>query len=368
MKWIWQLNDWPEFKYDDSLLRSSEEQLLGRNGELRGVFKHLSEKEQNHFQIQLYCEEALKTSAIEGEILDRESVQSSLRKQFGLQPTSKRKIPAAENGIARVQVEIFRNFSQPLNDSLLHRLHQALLGHRADLPTIGKYRTDKESMQIVSGPIHHPRIHYEAPPSSRVRAEMKSFIRQYRKNKDTLGPIAHSALAHLHFLAIHPFADGNGRLARALSEKALAEKFGRPTYLALAQVIEENKKAYYSALHETNHTLRIDPWLEYFARTLLAAQEKSLQIVEFLITKKKYFEHFSGQLNSRQSKVIRKLFDSGPDGFTGGLSAANYLSITNCTRPTSTRDLSALARIGALNKTGTLRYARYSLNLDLPGL
>lgn len=364
MTWNWQLPDWPNFVFDPEAIRPLEERFLQASGQLLGVVQHLSKHDRETFQIRLISEEALKTSAIEGEILDRESVQSSIRRHFGLQPGKRAKTPAAERGVSALMFDLFQNFDAPLNHKLIERWHHALLSHRKDLTGPGKYRADEAPMQVVSGPVHRPKVHFEAPSSSTVRKEMTRFLKQYAVLGQTTGPLVHSALVHLHFLAIHPFADGNGRIARAISEKALAEKIGRPTCLALAQAIEANKKKYYQALHSTNRTLRAQGWIEYFAEVVLRAQATSLGQVEFLLQKTKFLDRFSAKLNNRQEKIIRRLFDAGPDGFVGGLSAANYLSITGTTRPTATRDLSSLMQMGALTRTGKRRYARYHLNLN----
>ena len=185
----------------------------------------------------------------------------------------------------------------------------------------------------------------------------------YEESRTTLGPLIHSGITHLYFLAIHPFSDGNGRLARALSEKSLAEAVGHPTLIALAHTIEKSKKAYYAALQRTNQSLRIDDWLDYFADTVLEAQTTSLKRVEWLIEKARLFRQHGNRLNSRQSKVINRLFEKGSEGFEGGLSAENYIALTNTSRATATRDLQDLVAKKLLRKTGELKHTRYWLKL-----
>jgi len=218
-------------------------------------------------------------------------------------------------------------------------------------------------MQIVSGAIDKPKIHYIAPPGPNVAHQMDTFM-QWAQFSISLPALTRAGIAHAYFLAIHPYVDGNGRIARALSEKLLAQAIGQPTLLALAQTIEANRKAYYTALQTTNRSLDIDAWLQYFAQTALEAQTASLRKVEFLIEKGKLLQRLAGQLNPRQEKALKRLFREGPDGFTGGLSAENYRSITKTSRATATRDLQDLVTKGALRSTGSLKHTRYWINLD----
>ena len=362
MKWNWQLANWPNFVYEAEALRTREATFLQRAGELSGAFKHLGTDTHKKLTVELISEEALQTSAIEGEILDRGSLQSSIRKQLGFQADTDRRIPGAERGVAELMVDVYTDFDAPLDQARLFKWHKSLLNARRDLDEIGTYRTG--SMQIVSGPIHSPKIHFEAPPSDKVPREMKVFLQWYEESRTTLGPLIHSGITHLYFLAIHPFSDGNGRIARALSEKSLAQAVQHPTLIALAHTIEKSKKAYYAALQRTNQSLRIDDWLDYFADTVLEAQTTSLKRVEWLIEKARLFRQHGNQLNSRQSKVLNRLFDKGSEGFEGGLSAENYIALTNTSRATATRDLQDLVAKKLLRKTGELKHTRYWLKLS----
>lgn len=171
-------------------------------------------------------------------------------------------------------------------------------------------------------------------------------------------------IAHFYFESIHPFEDGNGRIGRAISEKALSQGLKRPTLIALAQSIERSKKAYYAALQIGNRGLDIQDWLEYFCQTVLVAQDYTQSTIDFLIEKSKFYDRYSNKLNERQAKVIARMFAEGIDGFKGGLSAENYITISGAARATATRDLQSLVEIGALTKTGERKYTRYYLNID----
>lgn len=344
-----------------------ENRFLKDSGILLGTFKYLDIDDKNHLIVELLSSEAIKTSEIEGEYLNRESVQSSIRKHFGLQ-TDSRKVPKAEQGIAELMMDLFETFATPLNQEQLFRWHTMLTQGYNDLQDIGKYRIHKEPMQVISGPLHKPKVHFEAPPSQKVPKEMLRFIKWFNdtapNGKTPLPPLTRASIAHLYFICIHPFEDGNGRLSRALAEKALAQSMGKPTLIALSYTITKHKKTYYDELEKANKQNAITRWLRYFSQTIIDAQNHTLKHLEFVLYKAKFYDRFKGQLNLRQNKVIARMFAEGLNGFKGGLSAENYLSITKTTRATATRDLNDLVTKGALTKTGELRYTRYYLLLE----
>ena len=182
--------------------------------------------------------------------------------------------------------------------------------------------------------------------------------------KTPLTGLTRSGLAHLYFVSIHPFEDGNGRIGRAISEKALSQAIGQPSLIALSQTIQRKRSAYYDALEAANKGNEITDWLVYFAQTVLEAQEHSLALIDFLLEKTRFHDRFRGRLNPRQEKAIARMFREGLEGFKGGLSAANYITITDTSRATATRDLQELVALGAMGQTGTLRSTRYHLILD----
>jgi Fic family protein len=367
MKWNWQQTDWPNFNYDKSKIDESEKQLLLGAGLLFGAFKHLDDEDKRQLTVELISNEALKTSEIEGEYLDRDSLQSSIRRQFGM-VTDNRKIPAAEQGIAEVMVDLYRGFDVPLSHALLFEWHSMLTNGRRDLNDIGRYRTHTDPMQIVSGSIYAPTVHFEAPPSLQVLAEMEQFIVWFNDTapagKNPLPALLRAGIAHLYFVSIHPFEDGNGRIGRAIAEKALAQCLGQPTLIAIAYTIERYKKAYYTALEQANKQNEITPWLIYFAALVLNAQSYTATWIEFLISKAKLYDRLRGQLNPRQEKVLARMFREGPEGFIGGLSAEKYIGITSTTRATATRDLQDLVGKGALLRKGERKHTRYLLNIE----
>jgi len=366
MPWNWQRPDWPRFSYDTTALVPLEQHFLRRTGEFVGAFKHIGPDDKDLLKLELVAEEALKTSAIEGEILDRDSVQSSLRHEFGLGDAGTRARPA-ERGIAQMMADLYTGYAAPLSHNALFAWHSMLMSGQRALEVIDGYRTHAEPMQVVSGRTGKRRVYFEAPPSANVQSEMDRFVKWFNatapKGKTPLPALARAGIGHLYFVCIHPFEDGNGRIGRALAEKSLAQNLGQPTLIALAYTIERARKAYYDALARNNKDIEISDWLAYFAETIIAAQDNTNKRVDFYIAKAKFYERLRGQLNARQEKVVARMFRAGIDGFTGGLSAENYISITRTSRATATRDLQDLVAKEALTRTGELRYTRYHLNL-----
>jgi Fic family protein len=366
MAWNWEQPDWPDFTYDSAVLQPLENLFLRQSGEFVGAFKHVGPADQNALKIELISDEALKTSAIEGEILDRDSVQSSLRHQLGLDPERPR-VPPAERGIAEMMVDLVRGFAAPLTHETMFHWHRMLMSGNKSIRIVGGYRTHADAMQVVSGPIQKRKVHFQAPPSGRVPAEMKRFVTWFNETlpggKHPLPALTRAGIAHLYFVCIHPFEDGNGRVGRALAEKSLAQNLGQPSLIALAFTIERKRNDYYAALQRNNKGNEIADWLNYFAETVLEAQNNSIKRVDFYVAKAKLYDRLRGKLNERQDKAIARMFREGIDGFKGGLSAENYIAITRASRATATRDLQDLLAKGALRKTGELRHTRYQLRL-----
>lgn len=361
MQWNWQHPDWPRFTYDQAALEELEACFLKQSGVVVGVLKHVQQDDKNNLIIDLISTEAVKTSEIEGEFLNRDSVQASIRRNFGLEATGRRPTPA-EQGISEMMTTLYQTYDEALSDDDLFQWHRMLTNGRTDLNDIGCYRTHTDPMQIVSGADYAPKIHFEAPPSERVKPEMALFIDWFNNSK-TIQPLTRASIAHLYFECIHPFEDGNGRIGRAIAEKALSQSLQQPTLLALSHVIHSRKKAYYTNLERSSQRLTITDWIIYFAKTILDAQSYSLRLIEFLIAKTKMYDALRDVLNERQEKALSRMFREGPDGFKGGLSADNYMTITGATRPTTTRDLADLVDKRALKKTGERRYTRYWLNI-----
>lgn len=367
MRWNWQQPDWPDFTYDPGALEALERRFLLASGEVTGALRHVGDAGRALLRIELISEEAIKTSAIEGEMLDRASVQSSLRRAFGLDAEAGPARPG-ERGIAEMMADLVRTYASPLTHEALHRWHGMIMAGARRIETIGAYRIHADRMQIVSGNLAEPRVHFEAPPSEKVPAKMSRFVDWFNATAPDAGKplpaLARAGIAHLFFESIHPFEDGNGRIGRAVSEKSLAQSLGRPTLIALAHQIERRRTAYYDALERANKTNAVTDWLVYFGETVLAAQQTTLERIAFHIAKTRLYDRYATRFNARQQKAVARMLREGPDGFKGGLSAENYIAITRASRATTTRDLSELVRMGALRRSGERRHTRYFLNLD----
>ena len=368
MTWNWQLPDWPNFTWDKARLAIAEQQFLVGGGVLLGTVRHLDEEERNQLTVEAMSTEAVTTSEIEGEILDRASVQSSIQRQLGL-AADDRRVGPKEQGMAEMMVDLYRSFSAPLSEEMLFGWHRMLMSGRRDTKDAGWYRTNAEPMQVVSGAIAAPKVHFEAPPSAQVPREMAGFIDWFKRTApggtQPLPALTRAGAAHLYFESIHPFEDGNGRIGRAIAEKSLAQSLGQPTLIVLAATILARRASYYNALETASKQNEITSWLAWFGGITIEAQRRTLALMELLIDKAKLFDRLKGQLNERQQKALLRMFKEGPEGSKGGLSAGKYTTITGASPATATRDLADLTDKGALVRTGELRHARYHLSVPL---
>src|SRR3984893_7382392 len=368
MTWNWQKSDWPSFTWNRARLEKAEQQFLLGGGVLVGTVKYLPEEDRQQLMVDAMSTEAVTTSEIEGEILDRASVQSSIRKQLGLS-VDERRVRPAEQGIAEMMVDLYRSFSKPLSQPMLFRWHELIVSGRRDLKDVGRYRRGTEPMQVVSDRIDAPRVHFEGPPSSQVTYEMHRFLEWFARTRgdgqQPLSALTRAAVGHLYFESMHPFEDGNGRIGRAIAEKSLAESPGQPRFIGVAAPILLRRKTYYEALEAANKQNEITDWVAWFAGIAIEAQRRTTALVEFLIDKTKLLDRLKGELNERQTKALMRMFREGPERFKGGLSAGKYTTITGSSPATTTRDLSDLVSKGALTRDGELRYARYRLNVPL---
>jgi Fic family protein len=362
MQWNWQDPNWPNFRWDSARLASEELAFAEKSGVLIGSSSHLDQDNRSQLVVDLMSRSALDSSAIEGDILDRDSVQSSVRRQLGLQ-TDNRRIGPAEAGIATLMVDLFATLNTPLDHETLYNWHRLVMSGRTDLEIVGGYRVHEEPMQIVSGPDYKRKVHFEAPPSAVVVREMDRFLCWFADSApngaNPVSPLTRAGIIHLWFEIIHPFEDGNGRLGRVIAEKALAQGRNGPMLAGISSTFMQHRKSYYDQLEAASRSLDINEWLGWFAKMTLAAQDQSVAWVEYLIGKARMMLRLHGQINTRQEKVLLRMFKAGPNGFEGGLSADNYRTISGATSATATRDLSDLVEKCALRRTGERKATRY---------
>jgi Fic family protein len=272
-------------------------------------------------------------------------------------------------GIARLMVDVRKTFREPLSRESLFEWHRMLLSSFEGVGriSIGAWRSHPEPMQVISGSPGRIKVHFEAPASKDIPEEMDKFIHWFNRTApgqpDAIvpGPVR-AAVAHLYFESLHPFEDGNGRIGRALAEKALSQDLGRPVLISLSPLLDARKKQYYQALKQAQASNEITPWVGYFVRAILEAEQSAEQLIEFTLAKAKFFDRYKPAMNDRQQKVIARMLKEGPDGFKGGINATKYRHIARCSKATATRDLADLRGKGILRQgSAGGRSTRYDL-------
>lgn len=375
MKWIWQQSDWPDFRYDNRALDDRDLEFRINSERLAGRFEALPIASQEDATIDLMLSEAIKTSAIEGEDLDRESVRSSLLSLITSDTLPDNSDQKAA-GAASLLVDVRKNWQTPLTHDLLGKWQSMAVPEQRYTPILrGAYRNDPSPMQIVSGPFGREKVHYEAPPATQVPEEMARFIDWYNKISPSKGDkniprIARAGIAHLWFEVIHPFDDGNGRVGRAIADHALSQSLGYPTTACLATAIEGDKKSYYLQLEKAScGSLDVNAWLDYFADRVIKAQEIAREEVDFVLAKTRFYETYGDQLNDRQARMVLRVFAEGRKGFEGGITTKKYEAITKCPNRTASRDLSDLVAKGIIIPLpGGGRTTRYELTSVKPAV
>ncbi|MBP9722695.1 MAG: Fic family protein [Gammaproteobacteria bacterium] len=368
-KYNWQQPDWPHFKYDLTNSYNLLSSIAEKNGRIFGKLYHLDQSEQTEMMISLMVEEAVKTSEIEGDYINSPDVRSSIRNQLGLNQQKIKVHDTRANGLAELMLDLRNTFNEPLSEEKLFDWHMMLMASNPDHRLrVGYWRTHDEPMQVISGQMGRTTVHFEAPPSENIIQEMANFIEWFNQSvinepkEIAFGPVR-SAIAHLYFESIHPFEDGNGRIGRAIAEKALSQGLGYPVILSLSKAIEADKKAYYKALNIASHSNEITAWIEYFINIILAAQNRVEQQINFILKKADYYKKYRTKLNGRQLKIIDRMLQAGEQGFVGGMSAKKYMAITRISKATATRDLQNLLALGAIRQLGEGRSVRYELNI-----
>jgi Fic family protein len=365
----WQQKKWPNFEYNLSGIEDKLYAFSEKTGLVSGILKSLPEEMQLEAVIEVMVAEAIKTSEIEGEYLNRKDVMSSIRNDLGLNLEKEHVSDKRSKGIGGLMINVRQTYQQQLNKHQLFTWHNMLFANDKKLK-IGAWRDHANPMQVISGAMGKQKVHFEAPPSTSVPTEMDKFIAWF----NATGPGGSSeikkapvrcAIAHLYFESIHPFEDGNGRIGRAIAEKALSQGMGRPALLSLSRTIEAGKSEYYTALEKAQQTLNITQWVNYFVDVILEAQQYAEDQIDFVLKKTKFFDQFKSQLTERQLKVIKRMLEEGPKGFDGGINAGKYGSLTKAAKATATRDLQDLLQKNVLIPFGTGggRSTSYQLNL-----
>ena len=364
--WAWEHPDWPNFVMDEGAFADRIEAFYRAAERLSGNVETMSDEGRTDTEIALMLSEAIATSAIEGEHLDRDSVRSSLLVHFGKE-VAKANVALKASGAASLIVDTRRKWERPLTHGMLGAWQTMAVPDMLSSEAMrGAYRQGE--MRVVSGHPGRYRVHYEAPPASRVPDEMERFLEWY--NTDSVGvdgPIR-ASIAHLWFERIHPFDDGNGRVGRAIADHALSQALNRPTLACLATAIDHSREAYYKAFQNFDLSTRLDMngFADYFTGAIVRAQEIARAEVGFILDKTRFFDRHRDTMNKRQTKAMERMFREGRRGFEGGMSAKKYMAITKCQASTATRDLSALVAMGALISKGGGRSTRYEIAPSRP--
>jgi len=363
----WQQDDWKNFTYDPHVIENALIAFARHVGRSDGLLEGLAEETRTDALIEIMVAEAIKTSEIEGEYLSRQDVMSSIRNNLGIATENEPVSDRRAQGAADLMVAVRKHYAAPLSAGMLFEWHKMLMSGSFGVK-VGAWRTHSEAMQVVSGPVGKQKVHFEAPSSRDVPAEMSAFIMWFNDTGPSCDnliskPVIRSAIAHLYFETIHPFEDGNGRIGRAISEKALSQGLERPVLLSLSKTIEADRNAYYDALKAAQRSNEITPWIVFFADICVRAQIDAEAQIEFTLKKTKFLDRHKDTLNARQLKAINRMLEEGPSGFEGGMSAKKYIAINKTSKATATRDLQELAAKGVFVSEGAGRNVRYRINL-----
>ena len=370
-RYIWQFPVWPAFQWDSTALLKLLGDCRFQQGSLLAQMRELGFEVQQQARAEVLIEEALKTSEIEGVNLDTRAVRSSVARRLGLPSAGLPEVnsPLAD-GVVEILLDATQNYGRKLSTERLFGWHAALF------PTgysgihkirVAAWRDDREGpMQVVSGPMGREKVHYQAPPAERVNDEMKRFFSWWDKSRHEMDGILRAAVAHLWFVTVHPFDDGNGRIARTITDMALAqdENLATRCYSLSSQIMAE-RDAYYEVLERTNKKDGdITQWLKWFLGCMSRAILSSNRLLSNVMQKARFWKcHAQTDLNDRQRRALNRLLDAGPGGFEGGLTNRKYAGMTHVSRATAQRELADLVKKDILRPNpGAGRSASYDLN------
>lgn len=368
MVYNWQQNDWRNFQYKAAEFEEYALIFMEIAGQSSGYLNSLRDSEKETSLIALLVKEAIKTSAIEGEFISRADVISSIRKNLGFTTPQYRIKDKRSEGIALLLVKSRESFAEDLTEIMLFDWHKQLMLGNYSIE-VGVFRHHNEPMQVISGAIGKEEIHFEAPPSAQVVAEMTAYLDWFNATKPNgSAPIVNllirSGIAHLYFETIHPFEDGNGRIGRVIAEKVLSQGLKKPILLSLSTVIEANKPAYYKALKQAQRTNDLTHWLHYFCQVVIEAQRNFIATVAFSLKKAAFFDENRDKLNEAQLKVVARMLEHDEDNFLGGMNAKKYQSISQTSKATATRHLQDLVEKEILVAKNGGRSTQYQVNLS----
>lgn len=371
--WIWQQADWPHFRWRDSEILPRLRQVQRRQGILIGRHSRLGNPDQT---LDTLLANIIASSAIEGERLNAQSVRSSLDRRLGGSQTQSYPVSERSEGLAAMMLDAIDNHEQPLSIERLYQWHRWLFPVNewsVKRLNVGQLRGDAP-MLVVSGRVDRPTVHFEAPPRAALDDQLADFIRWFNQTRHdpTMDPLLRAAICHLWFLTLHPVDDGNGRLARALTDLALSQADSQSIRLYTMSVAMLDRRGdYYRGLESAQRgTLDITSWLCWFLDTLDYTLELALQVIDRSLAKKHFWlHHCHDGLSPEQTKVINRLLDGGQQGFENGINASQYQKVAGVSKATATRHLAELVGRGCIEKLpGGGRNTRYQIRLHTEGV
>jgi Fic family protein len=369
--WIWSHKNWPQFTWNAQELSLHLSRARLAQGRLLGIIQTIHTEVSEQVDAIVLGEQAMDTSAIEGERLNRDSVRSSITNRLGLEKAG---ISASSDryieGLLDMLLDVTQNHQTPLTLERLYGWHAALFPtgysgmHKV---AVGSLR-QPGPMQIVSGRPGREKVHYEAPPAEGVEQELRSFLVWFNEGKETDG-LLRAGISHLWFELLHPFEDGNGRVGRAIIDLALSqdEQLGS-RYYSLSSAIMKDRKKYYASLEKTcRGDLDITPWLIWFLGCFEDSIHGAIELIDGISCKSRFWErHATTEINTRQMKVLNRLLNAGKDGFVGHMTTRKYMQLTKTSRATAYRELSDLVNKSCLKPTADKgRSAAYEVDWSL---
>lgn len=354
--YIWQASDWPSWRYDLAALAQSLADVSRAQGLLMGRLADVGMALRDQASLSALTEDVIKTSEIEGEQLNAESVRSSIARRLGVDIGALAPVDRHVEGVVEMVLDATANCNAGVTRDRLFGWHAALFptGYSGLVRiNVGGWRDDTTGpMQVVSGPLGRQRMHFEAPPADRLQSETDRFI-NWANSASNEPPLIKAGLAHLWFVTLHPFDDGNGRIARAVGDLFLARADGSPQrFYSLSAQIQRERKAYYDILERTQkQSLDVTDWLAWFLETLHRAVDQAQHTLDAVLAKTRFWQRWaapgSAPLNERQVKLVNRLLD----GFEGKLTSSKWASIAKCSPDTALRDITDLLARGVLRKS-----------------
>lgn len=370
--WIWQQQDWPDFNWQAERLAPLLRECVQMQGRLLGMAGSVGDSMSAQSELAALLQNIVTSSAIEGEQLNVGSVRSSLARRLGLEWIDRDSVSQRSEGLAQLMLDATHGFDEPLTLARLLEWHtwlfpaeEAMFSARPIL--IGTLRGD-EPMQVVSGRLDRPTVHFEAPPRQGLEQQIERFLSWFEASRDqvSLDPLLRAGIAHFWFVTLHPFDDGNGRLTRTITDLALAQGEAQAIrFYAMSASILEDRAGYYRILESSQKaTLDITEWLTWFLQTLLRSLQQAITRIDSVLGKTRFWQaHRESDLSAEQIKVLNRLLDGGERGFEQGLSAGQYQAVAKVSKATATRHLAELLDKGCLQRLpGGGRSTRYKIN------